>query len=105
MRDNPAVAYGRSNDIIAPSFLRMRGPGWCPWIACIKEQRSDAEYSLVELGVKVAWHAMAQQGFHDPRLVRHACRHSWAVQPLIWIRLRASNYLRPRRTSREAISA
>jgi hypothetical protein len=79
--------------------------GWCPWIACIKEQRSDAERSLVELGVKVAWHAMAQQGFHDPRLVRHTCRHSWAIQPLIGMRLRASNYLRPGRTSREAISA
>ena len=79
--------------------------GWCPWIVCIKEQRSDAERSLVELGVKVAWHAMAQQGFHDPRLVRHTCRQSWAIQPLIGMRLRASNYLRPGRTSREAVSA
>jgi hypothetical protein len=25
MRDNPVIAYGRSNDIIAPSFLGMRG--------------------------------------------------------------------------------
>src|SRR5262249_38839013 len=64
-------------------------------ITCIKEQRSNVERSLVELGVKVAWHAIAQQGFHNPRLVRHTCRHSWAIQPLIGMRLRTSNYLRP----------
>ena len=80
-------------------------PGWCPSIACIKEQRSDVDRSLVELGVKGAWHAIAQQGFHGPRLVRHTCRHRWAIQPLTGMRLRESKYLRPGRTSREAISA
>ena len=49
---------------------------WCPSIACIKEQRSDVDRSLVELGVKVAWHAVAQQDFHGPRRVRHPCRYS-----------------------------
>ena len=69
--------------------------GWCPSIACIKEQRSDVDRSRVELGVKAAWHAIAQQDFHGPRRVRHPCRHSWATQPLTGMRLRESNY--PRR--------
>jgi hypothetical protein len=33
MRDTPVVAYGRSNDIIAPSFLGMRGPDGGPLFA------------------------------------------------------------------------
>ena len=37
--------------------------------------------------MKVVWHAIAQQSFHDPRLVRHTCRHSWAIQPLTGMRL------------------
>jgi hypothetical protein len=78
---------------------------WCPSIACIKERRSAIDRSLVELGVKVAWHARAQQGFHRPRLVRHTCSHGWAIQPLTAMRLRESNDLLPGRTSREGISA
>jgi hypothetical protein len=30
MRDNPVVAYGRSSDLIAPSFLVMRSPDGSP---------------------------------------------------------------------------
>jgi hypothetical protein len=33
MRDNPGGAYGRSNDIIAPAFLVMRGPDGGPLFA------------------------------------------------------------------------
>jgi hypothetical protein len=33
MRANPVVAYGRSNDIIAPAFLGMRGPDGTPLFA------------------------------------------------------------------------
>jgi hypothetical protein len=33
MRDNPVVAYGRSNDIIAPSFLVRRCPDGGPLFA------------------------------------------------------------------------
>src|SRR5712691_2816673 len=83
----------------------LRVLGWCPSIACIKEQRSDVDRSLVELGVKVAWHARAQQELHGPRRVRHTCQHSWAIQPLTGMRLRESNDPRLGRTSREAISA
>src|SRR5262249_10481994 len=82
--------------------LRIR---WCPSIACIKEQRSDVDRSRVELGVKVAWHAITQQDFHGPRHVCHPCRYSWAIQPLTGMRLWESNYPRRGRTSREAISA
>jgi hypothetical protein len=79
--------------------------GWCPSIACIKEQRSDVDRSLLELGVQVAKQARAQQGFHGPRLVRHTCWQSWAIQPLTGMRLRESHDLRSGRTSRAAISA
>src|SRR5215831_19442501 len=78
---------------------------WCPSIACIKEPRSDVDRSRVALGVKVAWHAIAQQDFHGPRRVRHTCRQSWAIQPHTEMRLRASNYPQRGRTSRVAISA
>jgi hypothetical protein len=87
------------------THLALHYIGWCPSIACIKEQRSDVDRSLVELGVKVAWPAITQQGFHSPRRVRHTCRQSWAIQPLTGMRFRESNYLRLGRTSREAISA
>jgi hypothetical protein len=53
--------------------------------------------------VKSACHAIAQQGFRGPCLVRDTGRHSGTIQFLSGMRLRASNYLRPRRTSREAI--
>ena len=78
---------------------------WCPSIACIKEPRSDVDRSLVELGVKVAWHAIAQQDFHGLHRVRHTCRHSWAIQPLTGMRNRDANYPRRGRTAREYISA
>jgi hypothetical protein len=70
-----------------------------------REQRSDVGRSLVQLGAKAAWHAIAQQGFHGPRRVRHTCRHRWATQPLTGMRLREANYPWPGRTAREAISA
>ena len=78
---------------------------WCPSIACIQEPRSDVDRSRVELGVKVAWHAITQQDFHGPRHVCHPCRYSWAIQPLTGMRLWESNDPRRGRTSREAISA
>jgi major intrinsic protein len=37
--------------------------------------------------------ARAQQGFHGLRLVRHPCRHSWAIQPLRGMRLQESHSL------------
>jgi hypothetical protein len=70
-----------------------------------KRATKDVDRSLIELGVKGAWHAIAQQGFHGLRLVRHTCRHRWAIQPRTGMRLRESHYLRPGRPSREAISA
>jgi len=79
--------------------------GWCPSIACINEQRSDIDRSRVELCVKIACYVIAQQDFHGPCLVCDTCRHSGAIQFLSGMRLRESNYLRPGRTSREAISA
>src|SRR5215467_12677798 len=79
--------------------------GWCPSIACIHEQRSDIDRSRVELCVKIACYVIAQQDFHGPCLVCDTCRHSGAIQFLSGMRLRESHYLRPRRTSREAISA
>src|SRR5215471_2160708 len=78
---------------------------WCPSIACIHEQRSDIDRSRVELCVKIACYVIAQQGFHGPRLVHDTRRHSGAIQFLSGMRLREANYLRPGRTSREAISA
>ena len=78
--------------------------GWCPSIACRKEQRSDVERSLAELGVQVAKQARAQQGFHGHRRVRHTCRQSWAIQPLTGLGLRESHDLRSGRTSRAAIA-
>ena len=44
--------------------------------------------------MKIACHAIAQQGFHGPRLVRDTCRHSGTIQFLTGMRLRESNYLR-----------
>src|SRR5262245_40506181 len=79
--------------------------GWCPSIACIHEQRSDIDRSRVELCLKIACYVIAQQGFHGPRLVHDTRRHSGAIQFLSGMRLREANYLRPGRTSREAISA
>src|SRR5262245_15133914 len=79
--------------------------GWCPSIACIHEQRSDIDRSRVELCVKIACYVIAQQGLHGPRLVHDTRRHSGAIQFLSGMRLREANYLRPGRTSREAISA
>jgi len=49
-------------DRLARSIKDLQDIGWCPLIACIKEQRSDVDRSLVEQGVKGAWHAIVQQG-------------------------------------------
>jgi hypothetical protein len=49
---------------------------WCPSIAWMKGRRSDVDRSLVEPGVKVTWHAVAQQCFHGPHRVRHPCCHA-----------------------------
>ena len=88
-----------------PPIVAASSSGWCPSIACINEQRSDVDCSRVELCAKIACHAIAQQGFRGPCLVRDTCRHSGAIQFLSGMRLRESNDLRPRRPSREAISA
>jgi len=105
--DARATPLPRGNKRHTPSAscLVLLQSRWCPSIACIKEQRNDVDRSQVELGVKVAWHVIAQRGFHGPRLVHHTCRHRWAIQPLTGMRLRDSNDLRPGRTAREAMAA
>ena len=97
--------YAPMDEILTPATILGFQERWCPSIACIKEQRSDVDRSRVEPGVKVAWHAIAQQDFHGPRRVCHPCQYSWAIQPLTGMRLWESNYPRRGRTSREAISA
>src|SRR5713101_1466774 len=106
-------------DICATDFRvsprkNLRKNRWCPSTAWMKGRRSEVDRSLVEPGVKVTWHAIAQQCFHSPHRVRHTCCHAmpgvtaataWAIQHADFAEALETNYLLPGPTSREGISA
>ncbi|HSX81053.1 MAG TPA: hypothetical protein VLQ80_21105, partial [Candidatus Saccharimonadia bacterium] len=44
--------------------------------AWMKGRRSDVDHLLVELGVQVSWHPIAEQCFYGSHRVRYLCRHA-----------------------------